>query len=267
MDGKSRDAKQSAEYSARTVEAALQRAAQELGLAVGELEYEVVSDSSHTFLGLVRTGEAVIRVWPPAPAEGEASPAEVVEEVQPAEVAEELQPRQEPEPETVPLDLKRNPPELEGEACQVVATLLDKMGLLAAVEVVDPGGQADEGEAEVTPLHLNIVGDDLGILIGRRGDTLRDLQFMARLILSRKLGVWPNLILDVEGYKTRRAQVLRSLTSRMADRVRETGVPVVLEPMPAHERRIVHLTLRDDPDVYTESTGEDEARKVQILPR
>ena len=259
MDERSRDARQSADYSAKTVEDALHGAASELGLPVAELEYEVLKDSSQAFLVLSSTGEALVRVWLPVPGEKETAP--------PVEVVEEGQLGEQPEPEATPPDLSRNPPELEAEACEVVSTLLDKMGLLAAVEVVDRGGQVDGATGEVAPLHLNVVGDDLGMLIGRRGETLRDLQFIARLILNRKLGVWPNLILDVEGYKVRRADVLRSLASRMADRVRETGTPVGLEPMPAHERRIVHIALRDDPDVYTESTGEDEARKVQILPK
>ena len=91
-----------------------------------------------------------------------------------------------------------------------------------------------------------------------------DLLTITRLIVSRRIGSWPNLVLDVEGYKSRRTTALRSLAKRMADQVRRTHQPVVLEPMPANERRIVHLALRDDPDVYTESTGEDEARKVWL---
>jgi spoIIIJ-associated protein len=145
--------------------------------------------------------------------------------------------------------------------------LLDKIGLMAAVEVVDRGGELDEASGEVSPLLLNVVGDDLGGLIGRRGETLRDLQFMTRLITSRRIGTWPNLVVDVEGYKARREESLRSLAKRVADQVRESGQSMVLEPMPAHERRIIHLALRDDPDVYTESTGKDERRKVQILPK
>ena len=152
-------------------------------------------------------------------------------------------------------------------ATDVVSTLLDKMGLIAAVEVADRGGTLDRVSNEVAPLVLNVVGDDLGVLIGRRGETLRDLQFIVRLIVSRKIGQWPNLVLDVEGYKARRVNGLQSLAKRMADQVRQTRQPVTLEPMPAHERRIIHLALREDPDVYTESTGEDEARKVQILPK
>jgi spoIIIJ-associated protein len=139
------------------------------------------------------------------------------------------------------------------------------MDIIAAIELVDSGGVVNEEMEEVSPLVLNIVGDDLGILIGRRGETLRDLQFIARLIINRQLGVWPNLVVDVEGYKARRAESLSALALRMADQVRRSGHTVVLEPMPAHERRIIHLTLRDAPDVYTESTGEYEHRKVQIF--
>jgi len=141
------------------------------------------------------------------------------------------------------------------------------MGALAAVEVVDRGGHVDATSGEVSPLILNVVGDDLGFLIGRRGETLRSLQFMTRLIVSRKLGVWPNLVVDVEGYKARREESLRALAHRVADQVRQSGQAMALEPMPANERRIVHLALRDDPDVYTESTGKEDHRKVQIIPR
>ncbi len=259
MDERNRDARQSAEYSARTVDEALRHAAEALGLPIADVEYEVVKDSSRAFLGVLRTGQAIIRVWPPTTGEGEVVPT--------AELVKATEPEERAESEAPAAILERNPPELEREACEVVSTLLDKMGLLAAVEVVDQGGEVDRDAEEVSPLCLNVVGDDLGILIGRRGETLRDLQFITRLILRRKLGVWPNLVVDVEGYKDRRADVLGSLASRMADRVRQTGSPGVLEPMPAYERRIIHLTLSDDPDVYTESTGEGEARKVQILPK
>jgi len=190
------------------------------------------------------------------------------------------EPAEEPGAQTVPLadaseeeaeyaatNTKGNPPELEKISRDVVATLLDKMGILAAVEVTDRGGQVDAANNEVAPLVLNLVGDDLGMLIGRRGETLRDLQFIARLIISRRLGVWPNVVIDVENYKTKRVVALESLARRIADQVRKTRKPVALEPMPASERRIIHLALRDDPDVYTESTGQDEARKVQILPK
>jgi spoIIIJ-associated protein len=289
MDGRSRDARQSADFSARTVAEAVAKAAEELGVPADQLNYRVIKDS-HSILWLVRTGEAVIRVFMPESAPGpepavESNAAVEATEMSPtaaplatepeAVMAEELaeepvaaeQLEEEDEEEEAATAHGGLPPELASVATEVVATVLDKMGLIAAVEVADRGGTVDPVTKEVSPLSLNIVGDDLGVLIGRRGETLRDLQFIVRLIVSRRLGQWPNLVLDVEGYKARRASSLQALAQRMADQVRETRQPAILEPMPAHERRIIHLTLRDDPDVYTESTGEDEGRKVQILPK
>ncbi len=274
MDGKSRDARASVEYSAKTLGDALKRASEELQLAVEELDYEVLRDTTHSILGFVRTGEILIRVWPPvSPSRVEATevsevtqtpePLDAEPVAKPAPLADVL----EEEAEYAVSGSKGNPPELEKISRDVVATLLDKMGILAAVEVADRGGQVDTASNEISPLVLNLVGDDLGMLIGRRGETLRDLQFIARLIISRRLGVWPNVVIDVENYKTKRITALESLARRIADQVRNTRKPVALEPMPASERRIIHLALRDDPDVYTESTGQDEARKVQILPR
>jgi spoIIIJ-associated protein len=122
-----------------------------------------------------------------------------------------------------------------------------------------------ESQTDSDSVLLNVSGDDLGVLIGRRGETLRDLQFLTCLIISRHVQRWPNLIVDVEHYKARREKSLTELARRMADRVRITGQSMPLEPMPPHERRIVHLALRDDPDVFTESIGQDERRKVVIM--
>jgi spoIIIJ-associated protein len=114
---------------------------------------------------------------------------------------------------------------------------------------------------------LDIHGEDLGLLIGRRGDTLASLQYMVNLIVSRKIKAQQLVGIDVEGYRRRREESLRGLALRMADRVRRTGRSVTLEPMPANERRIVHLTLADDPDVLTVSMGEGDSRKVAVTPR
>ncbi len=281
MDRERRSTRHSAEYTGKTVEEAIEAAARDLGIPAGELEYQVLSDSTRSFLGLVRTGEVRVLVsWQaqgagpsaessaPAPAAVEAAAPvrEVAQSPAPEDEADEGLAEAEDEEEEASL-YKQNPPELQDAALDVLTTLLDKIGVLAAVEVVDRGGEMDEGSGEVSPLLLNVVGDDLGALIGRRGETLRDLQFMTRLITSRRIGVWPNLVVDVEGYKARREESLRSLARRVADQVRRSKEAMALEPMPAHERRIIHLALRDDPDVYTESTGKDERRKVQILPK
>jgi spoIIIJ-associated protein len=117
------------------------------------------------------------------------------------------------------------------------------------------------------PILLDVKGDNLGILIGRQGETLRDLQYITRLIVSRRLQRWANVVVDVEGYKRRRQRTLAELAERMAKRVITEGRSVTLEPMPPHERRIVHMALRDHESVWTESTGEGNRRKVVILPK
>jgi spoIIIJ-associated protein len=106
----------------------------------------------------------------------------------------------------------------------------------------------------------------MGLLIGRRGETLRSLQFMVNLLVSRKVQKWPQVVVDVGNYRQRRQESLEGLARRMAERVRQSGRPLTLEPMGAYERRIVHLALRADPTVYTESNGEGENRKIVIFP-
>lgn len=261
---------QKSDYAGKTIEEALKKASYELGVPPEDLDYEVIKDNTRSILGLVQTGEVAIRVSTP-PVKVGAEPTEEAQEGQAVAVEEKAEPEaetgvEEAEEAYAPA-LKRNPPELEDIACEVLTNLIDKMGLLAAVEVVDHGGEIDPETGEVSPLVVNVVGDELGILIGRRGETLRDLQFMVRLIVNREIKTWPNLVVDVDGYKARREESLQALAERMADQVRETGRVATLEPMPAYERRIVHIALRNDPDVYTESTGEGDDRKVQIFPK
>jgi len=137
----------------------------------------------------------------------------------------------------------------------VLETLLTMMGVTASVE---------EEEGATVPIAFNIEGDDLGILIGRRGQTLACLQYLVRLIVAYQVKTWVPIIIDVEGYKQRRYETLQALAWRMAERVKAREVPFTLEPMPAYERRIIHLALADHPDVTTQSTGVGEARRVVI---
>jgi len=157
-------------------------------------------------------------------------------------------------------------PESEEEvalvAKEVLERLLGGMGLEARVSL----RPADLPE-EPTPIALDITGQNLGILIGRRGETLRALQYITRLIVYRRLHGWAEIIVDVEGYKKRREGSLTQLARRMADRATLLGQAVSLEPMPPHERRIIHLALRDHEKVTTESVGEGDHRKVVIFPR
>ena len=150
-------------------------------------------------------------------------------------------------------------------AQETLETLLRLMGIEAEVSVRAPETPGD-GVGLVKAV-LDIKGDDLGILIGRRGSTMSSLQYLLNLSVSRRFKGNAPFAIDVDGYRQRREESLRELAFRMAERVRDTGRSVTLEPMPANERRIVHLALAKDPTVSTASVGEGEARKVAISVR
>ncbi len=156
--------------------------------------------------------------------------------------------------------------DIAGAAKRVLESLLTMIGVTASIE--PQAKPFVEVEEDVTaPITLEIKGDDLGILIGRRGQTLSCLQYIVRLIVGHQTKAWVPIIVDVEGYKQRRYEALRALAWRIAEQVKAKGTPFALEPMPAYERRIVHLALAEHPDVATQSVGEGEARKVVILPK
>jgi spoIIIJ-associated protein len=148
-----------------------------------------------------------------------------------------------------------------GRARQVVSELLSKMKVPATV-----AAQWGEPEGDVRPVLVDVQGDDLGQLIGRKGETLAALQYIARLIVSKQTGRNVDLIVDVQGHKRRREEQLRRMARRLAEQAVERQRVMTLEPMPANERRIIHLELRDHPDVHTESIGEGLHRKVTIIP-
>jgi len=250
------------EVSAKTVEEAIERGLQQLGLTRDQVEVEVIHHGRSGVLGF-GAEEARVRITP--------LPLEV-----PAEVDTLRRPDLGGQPDAEYLEVEEA--EAFGSAIQAetdvavaqVATdvlqgLLDRMKVRARVEA-RPGEDLAE-EDEVPAVILDVTGNDLGVLIGRRGETLRALQYMARLMLSRKLGRWEPVVVDVESYRVRRRRLLRQLAVRMADRVAFSRQRVVLEAMPAHERRIIHIALRDHPQVTTKSIGEGERRKVTIIPK
>ncbi|MBA2315585.1 MAG: KH domain-containing protein [Chloroflexi bacterium] len=119
---------------------------------------------------------------------------------------------------------------------------------------------------------LNVVGDGeekeaLGALIGRKGERLSALQHLVNLMLSRRMDGWTRVLVDVEDYRGRRERQLRDLALRAAARVVETGKMLQLEPMPALERRWVHIALRENAEVVTQSIGEEPNRRIVVLPR
>lgn len=121
-------------------------------------------------------------------------------------------------------------------------------------------------DGTTTSIGLNIEGDDLGILIGRRGQTMASLQHILRIIMAQKMDIRIPVVIDVEGYKQRRCEGLRALAARLADQVKTRKIPFNMEPMSAFERRVVHLALAERQDIVTESTGEGINRKVVIKP-
>ncbi len=144
-------------------------------------------------------------------------------------------------------------------AKEILEKLLSLMKISATVNEKEVA--SSEGYA---PIALDITGDDLGILIGRRGQTLFSLQHLVYLIVSHQLQARVPIIIDVEGYRERRQEALTRLAISIAESVAASGQSVDLEPMPANERRIIHLALQDHSVVTTESVGEGEARKVTI---
>lgn len=114
---------------------------------------------------------------------------------------------------------------------------------------------------------IDIHGDDSGLLIGRRGETMRALQFLVNLMVNRHLEEPVRVIIDVESYRQRRHKTIHDMALRVADKVSSTGRAISLEPMSPAERRVIHVALVNHPQVTTESTGMGNARKVTISPK
>lgn len=157
-----------------------------------------------------------------------------------------------------------NAPEVE-LAAEVTDDILRLLDISASITIREPLTPGD-GEGSVRAV-LDISGEDLGLLIGRRGDTLQSLQYIVNLIITRRFPESPGITIDVEHYRHRREEQLTALTRRMAEHVRESGNAITLEPMSPAERRLVHLILAEDPELSTNSIGEGDNRKVVISAR
>lgn len=172
--------------------------------------------------------------------------------------------------EEVPAEASRlvDSNEIGSIARHILEDMLTRMDIHAYITAVNSQVPGQKGDIEET-VTLHVEGADeeaMGLLIGRRGETLRSLQFLVNLLVSRKVQKWPQVVVDVGSYRQRRQESLEGLARRMAERVRQTNRPIMLEPMAAYERRIVHLALRGDTTIYTESSGEGETRKIVIYP-
>jgi spoIIIJ-associated protein len=276
------------EYTGKSVEEAVAEGLNKLGLNRNQVDIEILNRGSRGIFGL-GSEPARIRMVPRAigsdqPAESPAEPAPVQTPSQPpvAPAASATAAPQTTGPRTARIaDLEEDEEEEaeRGEAVQGVAVTDDELSVMAVdmlnelVELmgfdaqVQPSWQEPDDPDGDRYLLLEIHGQDVSPLIGRRGETLASIQYLVRLMVNQRLRQWKNIVVDVEHYKERRIAQLTQLALRMADQVSESGRAVSLEPMPANERRIVHLALRDHPSVYTQSSGEGDRRKVHIVAK
>lgn len=262
------------EVTGLDVNEAVESGLKKLGVSRSEVDIEVLEEGRRGLLGIGGRDAVVrLRVKPspepipaaiekPAP-EPEPKPLRTVPE--PVETAKEPVSAEFEDDDEAAETEGDTPSEAEIEtAVQIVGELLDLMKVEATVS--SRLSEPDDLTGKQL-LILDVAGDELSLLIGPRGETLDALQYLSRLMAGHRLQQRANFVIDVSGYREQRQQALSRLAERMAAKAVKRGSPVTLEAMPAHERRIIHMALRDSPDVTTESTGEGKRRRVRIYPR
>lgn len=237
------------EVIAPSVEEAIEKGLKELGLTKYDVDVEILDEGKKGLLGL---GTRQARVALKLKAQPEEPNKQALVE-KPEALPQESE-------EAVPLSEE---PEEIGIARETINIILEKMRVNADVSV--KLGESDSNR--VQPVLIDIEGNDLSFLIGRKAETINALQFITSLIVGRELGRWVPLQIDVQHYRKRREDELRKLARRIAEQVKSTGRKQVLEPMPPNERRIIHIELQDNPNVETKSVGEDPRRKVTVLSK
>jgi spoIIIJ-associated protein len=280
------DQRTTLEIIAPTVEEAIAQGLAQLGLTADAVSVEVLDAGNKGFFGLgkpqVRVRLTVNPVGGVADIPKDSAPA-------PQPKAERREPKPKPsDPGPAPRPSPRSPAERESQPEPVISSpagkepepqpehdaLLDhaeavisKMLHLLKLEAQVSANYGPTERDGRRNIHVDIRGNDLSVLIGRRSETLAAFQYIASLIVGKEEQQFVQLTVDVEGYRDRREKQLIQMAMRMADQVAKSGRRQTLEPMPSGERRIIHIALRDHPDVKTESTGEDPYRKVMILPK
>jgi spoIIIJ-associated protein len=241
------------EVIAPSVEEAIEKGLQELGLTEDDVEVEILDEGKKGLLGLGSRQSRIalmIKSSKDMSANEEKSVKTTVatQEIS-ADNAEETEISEEP----VEVSIAR----------ETIQIILEKMHVNANVTV-----QLGENDGQrIKPILIDIEGNDLSFLIGQKAETLNALQFITSLVVGRELGKWVPLQVDVQHFRERRDTELRKLARRVAEQVIGTGRKQILEPMPANERRIIHIELRENPLVETASIGEGSHRKVTILPK
>jgi spoIIIJ-associated protein len=261
------DQNESLDVSAKTVDEAIEQGLNKLGLSRDQVDIKILNEGKRGIFGL-GSEDAVVRLSPkkiereaPQPLDLPSAPPDDLDASLPAKAESEASPK----PDMPGQAGAGEPDQLEKIAVEYLQELLQLMGIKAKVVAQTAPDLAEPGEE--VPLVLDITGHDLGILIGRRTETLQAIQYMLRLMVSKQTGSWQRIVVDVESYRARRRNSLRQMAKRMAEKAVATRERVVMEAMSAYERRIIHMALRDHPAVFTKSIGRENNRKVTIIPK
>ncbi len=233
---------ESIEIAGKTEEEAIKKALEQLGMTEDQVTITILKKAKGGILGL-GAEEAVVRIEPKL------------------QIHDEANNESQSQIDDVLLSTTIT------EAKEILEILLSTMKINASVEIVPGPTVTDSEEKPTLSLDIHIKDEDLGLLIGRRGQNLATLQYMVNLILSSNKRIQSPVLVDIEGYKKRRYNALQNIVLRLAEQVRTNRQSVIMEPMPANERRIIHLSLDKMPDIATESTGEGDNRKVVIKYR
>jgi spoIIIJ-associated protein len=234
------DRRSSVDIQARSRDEALRLALEQLGARSEDVTVEVLAEIENDFYG---DGEVLLRVT----RKGAQPPPSTAATVRQTVSDEDLE-------------------EYEQLAKEIVVELLDMMAVEADVMAVDNPSVMPVGADDPPTVFIDVMGRDLGLLIGRRGDNLSQFQYLVNLLANKQTEEWVRVIVDVEGYRVRREESLIGLAERVGRQVARHRRAIALEPMPPNERRIVHLTLQNQPDVSTESSGDEPQRRVTVLP-
>ena len=263
-------------FTADTLDDAITKATMELGIPSDRLGYEVLDKGAAGFLGFGRR-QASIAAWEMT--------AEDIERAK-----EELKAAQKAVEKTVEHTVKEQVPETvqetvkkaetaaveKKEAAEKVKTTENdakhfeegKAFLKDVFEKMDMGVEIDyDYDEEENSLNINLTGREMGVLIGKRGQTLDSLQYLTSLVVNRSGGHYIRVKLDIENYRERREETLENLARSIASKVRKSHKPIVLEPMNPYERRIIHSCLQNDRFVVTSSEGEEPYRHVVVSPK
>ncbi len=234
------------EVTGKTLDDAITEACQKLTVTSDRLDYEVIEKGTSGFLGFAAK---------PAMIKARVKDENVVEEVKET-VKETIKETVKEKTEKKPVKVAKSVPQAEGanDPKDFLSKVFAAMGMDVNIEV-------EKTEEEI---NIELSGDDMGVLIGKRGQTLDSLQYLTSLVVNKGSSTYTRVKVDTENYRVRRKETLENLAKNLAYKVKRTRRPVTLEPMNPYERRVIHSALQNDKYVSTHSEGEEPYRKVVI---